>query len=224
MQIGWPGLTDSTLAVVAEARDLIELEISAVVAYAQDKGPVGVAISADGWRALAKLPNLRRLSASGVPVNEETCRAIAGLSTLRELKLGCVADDRVVIPLAGMTSLTHLEIVQRGLSAAGLMKVVVKLRELEHLDLSRSPVGDGDMKVIAGLPRLKTLVVYDTKVSDEGVLALASSPTLARVTLERREARDFEAVLNVVEKAKTSSFLHFVGEFGDDRLLHTQFP
>jgi hypothetical protein len=213
MRIGWPGLTDSALAVVAEAHDLVELEISAVVRFSQDHGPVGAAISADGWKSLAKLPNLRRLYISGVPINEETARGIATLSTLRELDINGQLDDRALAPLAGLTALTQFRIHQKCASAAGVMRVVAKLRDLEDLYLCRQPVGDGDMKVIAELPRLKTLTIYETKVGDAGVLALATSRTLTRVSIEDWKSPDLKAVLAAVEKAKDCAFLSFRESF-----------
>jgi hypothetical protein len=62
----------------------------------------------------------------------------------------------------------------------------VFLQSLEELNLSRTSLGDDDMKELLHLRLLRTLILDDQKslaVGDEGLRLIASLPNLARLSL-----------------------------------------
>lgn len=105
--------------------------------------------------------------------------AIAGLSSLRSLKLGGLSNWLVnpaaeLQPLSSATQLTCLHLMEMGVSddvISGLVRGLTQLRELDVSD--NASVGDGALDCIGTcLPLLRHLDVSGSGVSEGGIKAL----------------------------------------------------
>jgi hypothetical protein len=78
------------------------------------------------------------------------------------------------------TDLFWLDLSRTGITDGGL-KVLAKMPNLERLDLRGTAVGDAGVRALAGLTHLETLNLYGTGVTDAGLEALRGLPSLRRL-------------------------------------------
>jgi mono/diheme cytochrome c family protein len=77
-------------------------------------------------------------------------------------------------------NLFWLDLSRTGITDGGL-KVLAKMPNLERLDLRGTAVGDAGVRALAGLTHLETLNLYGTGVTDAGLEALRGLPSLRRL-------------------------------------------
>ena len=61
------------------------------------------------------------------------------------------------------------------------------------IDLANRPASDADLRLIAALPKLRTLEAWGAEITDRGIEALASSPVLEQLVLENTDITDVGA-------------------------------
>ena len=115
---------------------------------------------------LAGLERLEELDLRGALVSDGGLRAIAGLQSLRVLRVGSrrVESDVPEITDAGM-------------------ECIAKLSRLEELDIEGCRVSDKGVKVLRSLPRLRTLDLSLTDITDATLEEIERFPRLERVNI-----------------------------------------
>ena len=110
-----------------------------------------------GFKALARLPELKRLSLEGAKMEAAWLSYLKGLAKLDDLDLGRAAcNDSAAKELAAISSLTNLK-------------------------LYSTELGDAGFEAILKLPKLKSLDVDNTKVTKEAFLKAEGSHPMIRL-------------------------------------------
>jgi len=166
---------------------------------------IGAPLKGRDLEAIARLPNLERLSLpQDLTINVSGAREIAKLVQLKSLGLYNVnIDDASFVELRTLVRLEELDLTHTSITDEGLITVVqmpllrtlelhrypfhtsqqlsdaclasiAQLRELERLSLS-GKVTDAGLKQVARLPKLKSLSIHNTKITGNGLAALADS-------------------------------------------------
>lgn len=160
-------------AGVEKIKDLINLEVLDLR---------NVVITDSGMEILHGLTKLTRLDLNGESISDSGLKSLDGFSHLRYLSLA-----RVVESLPGLTP-PESQITDAG------MTHLLKLVQLQELDLTNSGITDSGLMQLAGLKQLKTIHLKGTGVSEEGGNKLKLAlPNLTLVGLKpsrpRREER-----------------------------------
>ncbi len=117
-------------------------------------------------------------------------------------------------------TVTGVAVNQPALTSEGVqtvMAAVEQFRELESLNLERTPVGDAEMVAIQGLPRLRDLNLWGTQVGDSGVERLASRTDLTHLILA--DTRVTDQALSAIGRMRNLESLTLDGtEITDDGL------
>ena len=116
---------------------------------------------------LASLPDVERLVLRDSPLSDEGFRMLAGLRTLRNLNVpqaACTADG--VRALGTLPALAFLRLGGPHLGGSEVCRAVASLPAVESLHLIDVRIGDEGLEVLAELPRLTTLYLDGSGVSD----------------------------------------------------------
>jgi len=188
LDIGWPGMTDLALKAVAKLTTIETLHIRNSSIYSRDGRVKRVALTADGWKALRGLTNLRELSVNDTTIDEAAMKEIGQLRQLSTLYLAHnEVTDAGVCHLAGMTQLTKLGLLQKDITDKSV-PTLMKLQKVETLLVDQTGLTDAAVKLFAGLPALANIDVRAEKVTAEGVSALSACKTLRWLTVVQRQA------------------------------------
>ena len=170
-----PNVTDLDLDTISLLSGLEELDLGVGIKLSITGQPAapgggncrltgGLQISDLGVAKLAKLKNLKRLNISGAKLTPEGVKMLQSLPLERlSLWASQSLDDTVVDVLAGMPTLTEL-------------------------DLSYTKVGDQGLQKLGQLPRLKSLYVTETGITPEAVAAFRKQHPDTFVSWARRPA------------------------------------
>jgi Leucine-rich repeat (LRR) protein len=197
-------VTDDALNQVSNMASLYALYISD-----QHYGR-GTNVTAEGLRALEKLPKLAALKAGGrIGYSEEAFSTLGAIPTLKQLDLtgadwagpclaylrglpglselkvsGRMLNDIDLHHVAALSSLRTLQIDNMAVSAAGLAHLRAAT-QLQAVNLSgawwNSP--DMDLRHMAALPNLKQFKLTGVNVSEKGAAALAQSQSIEDLQL-----------------------------------------
>lgn len=122
----------------------------------------GASVSDAGLAALAQFENLRALDISGLDgITEQGLKHLEGLKGLQQLNLtlfgfsGLKAES--LKHLAGLTELRDLCLTEDPGTIRGGLVHLVRLRQLQRLDLSDCTLGNADLKAVASLTSLRSL-------------------------------------------------------------------
>lgn len=141
------------------------------------------------WSAL--LDELRVHDVPGLalrerPIRPEVLAQLGELPALRYLDLsGASLDAAAIGRLANRDALVGLYLARTGLDDATLAAVIDRHPGLEVLDLDDTGAGDLAATAAGTLPRLRTITLADTAVTDRGGIALARATALGVVDLSR---------------------------------------
>ena len=170
-----PNVTDLDLDTISLLSGLEELDLGVGIKLSITGQPAapgggncrltgGLQISDLGIAKLAKLKNLKRLNISGARLTPEGVRMLQGLPLERlSLWASLSLDDAVADVLAGMPTLTEL-------------------------DLSYTKVGDQGLQRLAKLPNLKSLYITETSITPEAVSAFRKDHPNTFVSWAKRPA------------------------------------
>jgi internalin A len=164
-------LSDQILELLCEFKNLEYLSLKNT--YVEN-------VTADGFKHLAKLPNLRDLDLSETDIGDEVFQHIAALTTLTKLKL------------VGCEEITDF-------------KYLASLKNLEDLDLSGTSIGDVDFQVVTSLKALTKLALSGChSITQDGFKHLAALPNLQDLDLSMTVITDAELQHVVALKGLTS--------------------
>lgn len=167
-----------------------------------------VRISDEVIRELSSLVGLEELAIHNVPLVDAQLAFLKELTRLRELHLtGTRISDGCLQHLSNLTKLKMLNLTGNRLSGSGFA-YLRGLNELEDLVLSETDVDDAALTRIRQ-PKLSSLVIGMTAVTDEGMKHLATMKSLSALNLPGTAVTDKGlsqlaahpnlAVLNVAE-------------------------
>lgn len=127
---------------------------------------VEAAPDAEGWSALGRLPQLRRLVLARVRARKEQLARLTELGSLRHLDLGgCGLKAEDLTPLTKLTSLRELNLEgNRGLADGG-MTALTSL-PLTGLDVSRCKLTTAGLESLTAIEPLEWLAIADNGISD----------------------------------------------------------
>lgn len=141
----------------------------------------GRKINGTGLKHLAGLTKLETIDLSFSTINSEGFKELAKLKTLKRLSL--VNTNYLPEDLKTLTALTDLEMLWLGQSFACKdddYRVLGEFKKLRGLAAGNSHFGDGALKVVLGLPELRTLELHASNVTVAGMEPLAKGPKLER--------------------------------------------
>ena len=152
---------------------------------------------------LSRLPFLQRLFLQREDLSPSDVESIGAIGSLTELNIASdVLTDQSLSALAGLSHLKHLTITSQRVSDEGLSHLttittlqsldlqstraggsgVQAFSRLEHLSLGPYTDGD-DLASVGQLPRLKELVLTDSRIGDDGFRELQSLESLEMLYL-----------------------------------------
>jgi tRNA A-37 threonylcarbamoyl transferase component Bud32 len=186
-------VTDAGMKYVGELKDLQSLDLLFA--------PVGDA----GIKRLAGLTRLQMLTLSGRKVTDAGMRDLEKLRNLHHLALHDTAiTDEGMKSLAGLAAMDNLSLISaRGVGDEG-MKSVARMKRLRLLDVFETRVADEGLKELAGLPRLFSLKLGKTRVTDAGIRALAGAAELRWLDLSDTDVTD-EGLKELVRHPRLSN-------------------
>lgn len=176
VDLSWTDFEDGAFAELAGLQDLEELELPCCTGM---EGAWGV--------VLPKLSKLRRLLL-GPTLDKDApafWRALPQLGALETLDLGdwhTLIDAAAAKSIAALPRLTTLRTIGARLDAAGLKRIGT-CRELTHLVLSLSEEVLEDFSPLSGLAALEDVELHHSFACDEAIRVVAALPRLKRLCL-----------------------------------------
>ena len=169
-----------------------------VPAEAEVRLDVGKAASSDlSWLDELRPDDIQLLSLRGTGANDEGLRHVARLTGLRALDLdGCPISDA---GLDGFNALTNLEEIdlappwedREGLAAGdGAVRVLARLPKLRRLGLWRSKATSAGLAELANCRSLTHLELNGTKLGDAGLAEIGECRSLSYLRLEDTQITD----------------------------------
>lgn len=140
-----------------------------------------------GFGQLARLPALRELSLRSIPILDP---ALEGLGLLPQLEVLHLDDNRtlqgrelgLLIMGRKLSALRVLTVNNTRLGELGL-QTIAALKNLEELTAHSAQVSDLDVREVSKCPRLKSLVIAFSPVTDAGLKALVGSDALEHLDI-----------------------------------------
>lgn len=136
----------------------------------------GTNITDEALFHIGQIQTLKRLTLSSTSITDAGIEHLESLHGLRELTLDFTqVSDKGLRNLARLQRLRLLELNYcRSVSSKGVAELA-RLPELEDLDLSGTSVDDSNLDVLLDFRRLVKVSLYNTGVTDEGILLLKGS-------------------------------------------------
>jgi hypothetical protein len=152
----------------------------------------------EGLKAIAEVGVSGRLWLGHTHFTDEGAGSFAMLKDMRICGIGSKeksSSGEAVAHLAGLTRLEDLSLLDNQATPEGIAHAA-KIQGLRRLDVSYAPnVGDATLKLLAAHPKLEGLLIGGSAlITDEGVLALAESGSLKKLTLQSLKKVSEEAV------------------------------
>lgn len=187
-------VSDTGIASLASLTDLVDLNVSATAAT-----DIGVAhivnltalevldlsytdITDRALKVLSVFPRLNCLRIRGTQATPEGLRHLLNLPVLRDIDASRLQGngDACAIILANMPSLESLCIDGADLSGTGI-GAFVGHEGLRHLTAVANPIFDEDVVALQRIPRLETVDLSQTMISDASIDSLAACTGLRRL-------------------------------------------
>ncbi len=144
-----------------------------------------------GMRILARAPALRQLGIRAPKVTDQGVQAICKLDGLESLGLqDAQITDQGVRAICRLDNLEQLGLQDTQITNVGL-RYIGTLKHLHNFGISEEDVASGSdlqaiddgLKYIAGLPKLRSLTLHTSRVTDHGLAQLAPAKGLRRLDL-----------------------------------------
>jgi hypothetical protein len=151
-------------------------------------------------KVLARMPRLEFLEICSAPITDAGLAHLREMRQLRSLLLGeaqpfSSGDNQTAVTgegfahLAGLPSLTDLEIHSTALTGEGL-KHIGSLKHLERLKLQGGAFSDDDLRSLSMLTNLQSLEIVGSSIDGTGFRHLAALSRLSYVCLEGPNVTD----------------------------------
>jgi hypothetical protein len=187
-------VSDTGIASLASLPDLVDLNVSATATT--DVGVEHMAtlialevldlshtdITDKALKVISVLPRLYCLRIRGTQVTPEGLRNLLKLPVLRDIDASRLHGDACAIVLAEMPSLESLRIYGADLSGKGI-GAFVGHEGLRHLTAAANPIFDEDVVALQRIPRLETVDLSQTMISDASIDSLAACTGLRRLDI-----------------------------------------
>jgi Leucine-rich repeat (LRR) protein len=147
---------------------------------------------------LTPLRGLRNVEVLDLGESRIRSNCLASLSEWTSLKELYLQDTRVCnVDLGSFKSLTHLDLTKTCITD-GFVKVIAKNKELRLVNLRYTKVTDTDLIQLARMDKLDTLMLEGTGITDQGISALENMKGLKRLFLS--ETRVSETAIEKLRK------------------------
>ncbi|MDO4573593.1 MAG: hypothetical protein Q4D98_00095 [Planctomycetia bacterium] len=125
-------------------------------------------LTLEGWKSLAKIPNLKRLCLRNVTLDAEEIKVLAQIP-LEELLLshGSLSGEKMA-PFSQMRTLRKIHLSENDLKDADVARFA-ELPELREFSVVASPLTDACLESLAKMPRLENLHLIGTQITGEGL-------------------------------------------------------
>ncbi|MDG2467964.1 MAG: hypothetical protein P8M80_01675 [Pirellulaceae bacterium] len=153
----------------------------------------GQGVTNEGLKSIGQMKSLEVLGMNDTRIDDEGMQAINTLEKLKEVSFGRTAiSDFGIMQLTGSTGMKKMVLRDTNITDEAL-KFIGQLKNIEVLDLSEcSSPGPTDIGIeeLVGLPKLKDLNLWSTKVGDGAVEAIVKIPNLVRLNLDATKISD----------------------------------
>ena len=139
----------------------------------------------DGLRAIAQVPISGRLWFAHTKFTDAGAASLSQLTQLKRCGIGSTdgASSGEAVAALAKLPLEDLALLDNQATPVGLSHAA-KIATLRQLDVSHAPtVGDESLRVVAAMPALEEFKLGSAKVTDEGLMELAVSKSLKRLSL-----------------------------------------
>jgi hypothetical protein len=178
----WSEEAEGTIPGLSWLRRLIGDEPFRQVTGVYGLGEQAGEIRPEELENLAALPDLHSLQLNHPGIDDRHMPVIGRMAGLKELDLsGTRISDVGLAKLADLRGLEDLSLVGTALLGPGL-RDLAPLRSLKGLDLTSTEVGDEALHYLRALPSLESLALGEA-VTDEGLLVLETLPRLNSLSL-----------------------------------------
>jgi len=143
---------------------------------------LGGSISEADARALAGVSSLRELDVSQAHLNDGAIAALAQLPHLETLYLNPEAGDTALAALSKTPHLRRLDLTGAQITSRGLA-YLARCSGLEELALGQTAITASGLADLRPLPRLRALELSDTPLQSGDLVALAGFPALRVLSL-----------------------------------------
>jgi Leucine rich repeat len=160
------------------------------------------------WEALADLPDLTQLEASGPVTRPGAIQRLRQLRQLQRLSIrwGHLADEDLAV-LKRMPRLESLNLNETPITG-GALEYDGQCQNLQSLELHHTAIGNLGLRALAGLPKLKRLRLSGTQVGDEGIHDLQGLENITDLDIEHtaitNDALETIATLKNLERLNLS--------------------
>lgn len=144
-------------------------------------------LSDAGLLAISKVGISDRFWFAHTQFTDAGARCLASLTKMRRCGIGSkhAASSGAAVAALSALRLVDLALLDNQASPTGVSHAA-KIESLRRLDVSYAPrVGDAELKQLARMPHLQELKIGSAAVTDDGLLALAESSSLRKLTLNR---------------------------------------
>lgn len=140
-------------------------------------------ISDDAIADISRIKSLRTVKLRITSITDKGITGLSGLSNLNTLEL----DGSRNIRGSGISALAALPVVHLSLRATSTTDEVAPaigaLKNLEKLDVGMTGIGNKTLSSAARLPQIRILHADDTRITDAGILFLATASQLEEIGL-----------------------------------------
>jgi len=139
----------------------------------------------DGLRAIAQVPISDRLWFAHTKFTDAGAASLSNLTPLKRCGIGSTdkASSGEAVAALAMLPLEDLALLDNQATPAGLTHAA-KIATLRRLDVSHAPtVTDASLRLVSRMPVLEEFKIGSAKVTDEGLMELAASKSLKKVSL-----------------------------------------
>lgn len=165
-----------------QALEILDLGMNSDPLAWRSRGPFRP-VSDESLAALATLTGLRELDLGCWPIDDRLLETIAKLPNLELLHLDdAQIQDRHLPIIARCGKLKQLDLAHNEISDRGI-EALAACTTLERLSLVRNPISDHSLRILARLPALKVLHVDSVPLTDAGLIHFAGNPTLEELSL-----------------------------------------
>lgn len=147
----------------------------------------GKSLSRESLLSLLEMQNLVALDLIDVGVTNAGVEILSQISSLKKLSLDWNSD---ITPMSFkyLSKLRNLESLSlKDIASGGGLNQLSQLTQLSTLQLSLTDITDKDLKALSKFPRLKSLDLSRTKITDDGLAHLLSLKELEELTLVRTD-------------------------------------
>ena len=153
-------------------------------------------ITDEDLRHLADLRTITRLWLFGTKVTGSGFDQLLNLQNLEDLGLGSQVTNEPLRHVGQLRSLTYINFGHAKMIDDEGLQYLSLLTKLERVNLWHTGMSDDGLKIVSGLPKIRTIIAGGTKISDSGTACLRRNKTLEELVVQNTMIGD-ETLKNV---------------------------